>query len=85
MEAIQHPMNKMEPTSSVRRPESWHMAECGDGDSSNGRPYRTHDTHSGPGSSMRRRVQGPMTDYRPGSSMSRYGAHGRLRAMQQAA
>ncbi|CAI9623747.1 unnamed protein product [Staurois parvus] len=34
------PYDKMEPTSSVRRPESGHMAECGDGDSSNGRPYR---------------------------------------------
>ncbi|CAI9567750.1 unnamed protein product [Staurois parvus] len=44
------------------------MAECGDGDSSNGRPYRTHDTLWTFGSSMRRAVQGPMTDYGPGSS-----------------
>ncbi|CAI9576903.1 unnamed protein product [Staurois parvus] len=35
------PYDKMEPTSSVRRPESgtW-QSVCGDGDSSNGRPYR---------------------------------------------
>ncbi|CAI9557738.1 unnamed protein product [Staurois parvus] len=50
------------------------MAECGDGDSSNGRPLQGPMTHSGPGSSMREAVQGPMTDYGPGSSMrSRYG------------
>ncbi|CAI9562311.1 unnamed protein product [Staurois parvus] len=53
------PYDKMEPTSSVRRPESRHMAECGDGDSSNGRPYRGPMRHSGPGSSMRRRYRGP--------------------------
>ncbi|CAI9606039.1 unnamed protein product [Staurois parvus] len=35
------------------------MAECGDGDSSNGRPYRDPMRDSGPGSSMRRRYRGP--------------------------
>ncbi|CAI9598102.1 unnamed protein product [Staurois parvus] len=35
------------------------MAECGDGDSSNGRPYRDKPMRdSGPGSSMRRRYRG---------------------------
>ncbi|CAI9565308.1 unnamed protein product [Staurois parvus] len=43
------------------------MAECGDGDSSNGRPYRDHE-RLGLGSSMRRRY---------------IGAHGRLGAWQQ--
>ncbi|CAI9599782.1 unnamed protein product [Staurois parvus] len=52
------PYDKMEPTSSVRRPESAH-----------GRVWRWRQqqweavqgpmTHSGPGSSMRRRYRGP--------------------------
>ncbi|CAI9561273.1 unnamed protein product [Staurois parvus] len=35
------------------------MAECGDGDSSNGRPVQGPMTHCGPGSSVRRRYRGP--------------------------
>ncbi|CAI9621279.1 unnamed protein product [Staurois parvus] len=53
-------MTKWNPLSSVRRPESGTMAECGDGDSSKGRPYRDPLTHSWTlGSSMRRRYRGP--------------------------
>ncbi|CAI9569288.1 unnamed protein product [Staurois parvus] len=44
------------------------MAECGDGDSSNGEAVQGPMTHSGPGSSMRRRYRG---------------GHDRLRAWQQ--
>ncbi|CAI9612695.1 unnamed protein product [Staurois parvus] len=54
-------MTKMEPTSSVRRPEAWHMAECVDGwTAALGRPYRdpwvTLWTRA---CSMRRRYRGP--------------------------
>ncbi|CAI9614421.1 unnamed protein product [Staurois parvus] len=50
------------------------MAECGDGDSSNGRAVQgLHDT-LWTWQQHEEAVQGPMTDYGPGSSMrSRYG------------
>ncbi|CAI9615892.1 unnamed protein product [Staurois parvus] len=50
------------------------MAECGDGDSSNGSRTGTHDT-LWTWQQHEEAVQGPMTDYGPGSSMrSRYGS-----------
>ncbi|CAI9609064.1 unnamed protein product, partial [Staurois parvus] len=39
----QHPMTKWNPPACVRRPESGTLAECGDGDSSNGGRTGTHD------------------------------------------
>ncbi|CAI9548964.1 unnamed protein product [Staurois parvus] len=46
------------------------MAECGDGDSSNGRPYRTHE-RLWTWQQHEEAVQGPMADYGPGSSNGR--------------
>ncbi|CAI9532670.1 unnamed protein product [Staurois parvus] len=58
----------MEPTSSVRRPESGNMAECGDGDSSNGSGRTgTHET---------------LWTWQQHEEAVQ-GAHGRLRAWQQ--
>ncbi|CAI9578863.1 unnamed protein product, partial [Staurois parvus] len=53
------PYDKMEPTSSVRRPESGTWAECGDGRQQQWEAVQGPMTHSGPGSSMRRRYRGP--------------------------
>ncbi|CAI9593445.1 unnamed protein product [Staurois parvus] len=54
----------MEPTSSVRRPESGTLAECGEGDSSNGRPYRDpYDTLWTWQQHEETRYRGPMADY----------------------
>ncbi|CAI9559603.1 unnamed protein product [Staurois parvus] len=65
----------MEPTSSVRRPESGTWQSVARWRQQQWEAVQGPMTHSGPGSSMRRRLQGPMTDYGPGSSMrSRTGA-----------
>ncbi|CAI9590975.1 unnamed protein product [Staurois parvus] len=63
-EAIQHPMTKMETTSSVRRPEKCTWAECvAIETAAMGGRTGTMTNTSGPGSSMRRPVlQGPMAD-----------------------
>ncbi|CAI9610746.1 unnamed protein product [Staurois parvus] len=68
------PYDKMEPTSSVRRPESgtWQQSVAMETAAMGGRTG-THDT-LWTWQQHEEAVQGPMTDYGPGSSMrSRYG------------
>ncbi|CAI9599466.1 unnamed protein product [Staurois parvus] len=62
-------LTKWTSTSSVRRPKSgtWQSVAMEKTAAMGGRTG-THGPTPGPGSSMRRRYRGPMTDYGPGSS-----------------
>ncbi|CAI9543676.1 unnamed protein product, partial [Staurois parvus] len=68
MGAIQHPMTKMETTSSVRRPESGTWQSVAIETAAMGGRTGTHDT-LWTWQQHEEAVQGPMTDYGPGSSM----------------
>ncbi|CAI9537057.1 unnamed protein product [Staurois parvus] len=59
MEGHTAPYHKMEPTNSVRRPESGTWQSLAMKSAAMGGRTGTHDTLSGPGSSKRRRYRGP--------------------------
>ncbi|CAI9544558.1 unnamed protein product [Staurois parvus] len=66
------PYDKMEPTSSVRRPESGIMADSVAMETAAmGGRTGTHEYTLDLAASMRRRYGGPMADYGPGSSNGR--------------